>query len=128
MIGERASEGELPGRLRRPDHARLVDVPEGGLELFAALVSGLASGSVPAAARLPRLGGGVEHVLIERRPGPGAELSVSAIPGPLASLLEVGAVGVATDHLRAHLRAEGTDGTEDEILAGLVADRLLVEA
>jgi hypothetical protein len=52
-------------------------LPDGTIELFAALSAALPTGRVPALSRLPRLDPRVrEQVRVERKRGPGAELSV----------------------------------------------------
>ncbi len=71
-------------RVRRgpPGEGEDVVVPDGTIELFAAISEGLATGRLPSLNRLPRLRpDGTETLRVERKPGPGAELSVS-VAGP----------------------------------------------
>lgn len=69
-------------RVRRgpPGEGETIPLPDGTIELFAALSGGLAAGRVPGLSRLPRLRADLpEHLRIERKRGPGAELSVFAV-------------------------------------------------
>ena len=74
-------EGVAAGvRRGPPGEGTTVALPDGTLELFAALAGALPTGRVPGLNRLPRLRPGeLEHVRVERKFGPGAELSVFAV-------------------------------------------------
>ncbi|MCP4869747.1 MAG: hypothetical protein GY898_13630 [Proteobacteria bacterium] len=69
-------------RVRRglPGDGLTVELPDGTIELFAALSAALPTGRVPGLNRLPRLRSEPsEYLRVERKEGPGAELSVYAV-------------------------------------------------
>lgn len=118
----RGADGATPpaaeGALRLAPRARVVHVPEGALALLAALRAGDAP---------PALGPGEESVLAFTRRD-GADVTLEALPPALAALLVRAATGTTHAELVAEARRHGAEPGEDaEIVAGLVADDLVIE-
>lgn len=117
----RAAVSSVPERARwtLAPSARVVRVPLGGVALLAA---------VRAVAPLPPLGSADEPVLVLAPPG-GGDVTLEPLAPALAALLERAARGADEAELVAEARRLGADPGEDaEIVAGLVADGLLVAA
>ncbi len=106
--------------------ARVVLVREGTLDRYEAVFAALrAGGRVPA--RLRRLGGGEEWVVVERNPL--GEVTFGGFPPALAALWSLAADGSSVEGLVAGARALGAEpGEAAGVVASLVEDRLLVPA
>jgi hypothetical protein len=105
--------------LRLSPRASVLRVPEGALGLLATLRSGKPPGPLRSED---------EPVLVFAPPD-GGEVTLEALPPALAALLERATPGVAYIELLAEARRLGAAlGEDTEIVAGLVADALLVGA
>lgn len=105
------------GRVRLSPHAAVVRVARGALALLDAVRAG---GSGDA------LGPDEEAVLVARTPG-GGDVTLEALAPALAALLGRATDGCTREELLAEARGQGAEPGEDtEIVAGLLADGLLV--
>jgi hypothetical protein len=118
-----ASTGPSPAGLARwtlAPSACVVRVPVGGLALLAAARA--------ATAPLPALGSEDEPVLVLAPPG-SDDVTLEPLAPALAALLVRAASGADEAELVAEARRRGADpGEDEEIVAGLIEDELLVAA
>ncbi len=115
---------EVAGTLRLAPRARVLRVPEGAL----ALLGSLRAGDAPPDDGAPReLGPGDESVLAFARHAR-ADVTLEALPSALTALLRRAEIGATHAELATEARSQGALPGEDvEIVAGLVADGLVVE-